>query len=89
MAIFKEQRYLDRQARLFGRCTGDLISKGYRGKYVAFENGNVIDSDIDRHELTVRVHEKYGWGKPIFSERVESERDRKKAMPSVMVRSEG
>ena len=71
------QRFMRRQKRMFDKSTEDLIRKGYRGKYVAFRNGEVLDSDTDEHVLATRMYEKYGWNKPIYIDRVLREKDRR------------
>ena len=78
--FFSSGRYMRRQGKLFDRSIEDLIGKGYENKYVAFENGVVLDSDPDEHVLATRVHEKFGWQKPIYIAMVLREKDRKHAM---------
>lgn len=88
--FLSNQRYIRRQGRLFDRSIEELIAKGYGNKFVAFENGDVLDSDTDTQALAIRVHEKYGWQKPIYIGKVVREKDRVPArMPSPRIRREG
>ena len=38
------------------------LLKTYRGKFVAFYNGELVDSDADEPTLVERVHAKYAYG---------------------------
>ncbi|MFH0830040.1 MAG: hypothetical protein V1887_02685 [Candidatus Aenigmatarchaeota archaeon] len=79
----QNHRYIERQGKMFDRHIEDMINQGYEGKYVAFEDGKVLDSDTDTQKLACRVHDRYGWKKPIYIGIVLREKDRRHArMPS-------
>ncbi|PSB58002.1 hypothetical protein [Chamaesiphon polymorphus] len=46
--------YVTSQGKIFDTCLPDLVSK-YTGKYVVFEDGRAIDSDIDEDALLNRI----------------------------------
>ena len=46
--------YVTNQGKIFDDCLLDLVSK-YAGEYIVFENGRVIDHDIDEDILLDRV----------------------------------
>lgn len=48
--------YIKHQGDLFDQCLPELILK-YAGKYVLFEDGKVIDSDLDEDKLADRILE--------------------------------
>jgi hypothetical protein len=52
--------YLDRQQNLFNAAKPALLEK-YLNQYVAFEDGQVLDHDIDDQKLAERVYAKYGY----------------------------
>ena len=82
-----DERYLGKQIKLFREYTEELIEKGYHGKYVAFRDGIVLDSDTDIQALAKRVHGKYGWKRPILCDRVVRDSEKKiRLMPSPMLR---
>jgi hypothetical protein len=51
--------YIDRQQQLFDEARTRLVAK-YLNEYVAFEDGQVLDHDVDRVRLAERVYRKYG-----------------------------
>jgi len=51
-----------------------LFASHYRGRYVAFYRGEVVDSDTDRRALTKRFYEKYG-NVPVCITKVSEERE--------------
>jgi hypothetical protein len=51
--------YIDRQQQLFDEARPGLVAE-YLNKYVAFEDGQVLDHDADRVCLAERVYRKYG-----------------------------
>jgi hypothetical protein len=48
--------YIRRQGELFDQSLPELISQ-YAGEYVLFEDGKVIDSDVDEDKLADRILE--------------------------------
>jgi hypothetical protein len=52
--------YLDRQQNLFNAAKPALLEK-YLNQYVAFEDGQVLDHDVDDQKLAERVYAKYGY----------------------------
>ena len=46
--------YVTSQGKIFDTCLPDLASK-YAGEYIVFEDGRVIDSDVDEDALLNRV----------------------------------
>ena len=46
--------YVTNQGKIFDNCLPDLVSK-YAGEYIVFEDGRVIDRDIDESTLLDRV----------------------------------
>jgi hypothetical protein len=50
----KSYEYITTQAKSFKNCLPELISK-YPGEYVLFEDGNVIDHDLDEDILLERL----------------------------------
>jgi hypothetical protein len=51
--------YIDRQQRLFDEASPKLV-EDYLNEYVAFEDGLVLDHDVDRVRLAERIYAKYG-----------------------------
>jgi hypothetical protein len=51
--------YLVHQQSLYQANKPELLSQ-YQGKYIAFENGIVLDSDLDDRTLMRRLYAKYG-----------------------------
>ncbi len=51
--------YMERQRTLFDEAKPNLLER-YLNEYVAFEDGQVLDHDIDRIQLAERVYAKYG-----------------------------
>jgi Family of unknown function (DUF5678) len=52
--------YIDRQQQLFDEARATLFEQ-YPNEYVAFEDGQVLDHDMDEDKLTERVYAKYGY----------------------------
>jgi hypothetical protein len=52
--------YISRQRQLFDEAKPMLL-KQYLNEYVAFEDGQVLDHDMDEQQLAERVYEKYGY----------------------------
>jgi hypothetical protein len=46
--------YVTSQGKIFDACLPDLVSK-YAGEYVVFEDGRVIDSDLDEDALLNQI----------------------------------
>ena len=51
--------YLVHQQQLYQAVKIELLPQ-YRGQYIAFENGIVLDSDLDDRQLMRRLYAKYG-----------------------------
>jgi hypothetical protein len=51
--------YMERQRDLFDGAKPALLEK-YLNQYIAFEDGQVLDSDADRQKLAERIYGKYG-----------------------------
>jgi hypothetical protein len=47
--------YIDRQQRLFDEARPELV-EDYLNEYVAFEDGQVLDHNVDRVRLAERVY---------------------------------
>jgi hypothetical protein len=52
--------YINRQSDLFDAAKPMLLEQ-YLNQYVAFEDGQVLDHDVDRGKLAERVYAKYGY----------------------------
>ncbi|MEL7069319.1 MAG: hypothetical protein AAGN15_11795 [Cyanobacteria bacterium J06581_3] len=52
--------YIERQGQLYEEAKPALLEQ-YLDEYVAFENGEVLDHDVDRQALARRVYAKYGY----------------------------
>ena len=52
-------KYLVHQQQLYQAAKAELLPQ-YLGKYIAFENGLVLDSDLDDRQLMRRLYAKYG-----------------------------
>jgi predicted Zn-dependent peptidase len=52
-------QYIDRQQQLFDEARPVLVAE-YLHEYVVFEDGQVLDHDVDRVRLAERVYRKYG-----------------------------
>jgi hypothetical protein len=65
----KEKEYIENQSRLFDEAIKERILIKYEGKYILFENGNVLDSGDSRAEVAMRAYEKNGM-KTLFIEQV-------------------
>lgn len=53
-------KYIEHQHQLFSEAKPTLVNQ-YLNEYVAFENGQVLDHDVDRQRLAARIYEKYGY----------------------------
>jgi hypothetical protein len=51
--------YMARQQQLFDAAKPTLLET-YLNQYVAFEDGQVLDHDVDRIKLAERIYAKYG-----------------------------
>jgi hypothetical protein len=51
--------YLLQQEHLYQAHKSELLTR-YRGQYIAFENGVVLDSDLDDRQLMHRIYARYG-----------------------------
>jgi hypothetical protein len=51
--------YIDRQQELFDEARATLFEQ-YPNEYVAFEDGQVLDHDVDRVKLAERIYARYG-----------------------------
>ena len=51
--------YLVNQQQLYQTVKAELLPQ-YQGQYIAFENGIVLDSDLDDRQLMRRLYAKYG-----------------------------
>jgi hypothetical protein len=71
--------YMEQQAELFDRAKPQLLAD-YLHQYVWFENGQVLDSDLNHEALVLRI---YGTGapRPLFIRKVVS------VEPKLLVRS--
>jgi hypothetical protein len=52
--------HLEQQQALFDTAKPELLQT-YRGQYVAFEDGQVLDHDGDDRAMAERVYAKYGY----------------------------
>jgi hypothetical protein len=52
--------YIDRQRRFFDEMKPMLL-ENYLNEYVALEDGQVLDHDVDDQQLADRVYAKYGY----------------------------
>jgi hypothetical protein len=52
--------YISHQRELFDAAKPVLL-KQYLNEYVAFEEGQVLDHDVDEQKLADRVYAKYGY----------------------------
>ncbi|MCU0567677.1 MAG: hypothetical protein MUF49_13895 [Oculatellaceae cyanobacterium Prado106] len=64
--------YIKQQQQLFDEARSKLVAE-YLNEYVAFEDGQVLDHDIDRVRLAERIYEKYGC-RDLIMQRVTSEK---------------
>ena len=51
--------YLVNQQQLYQAAKIEILSQ-YCGQYIAFENGIVLDSDLDDRQLMRRLYARYG-----------------------------
>ena len=51
--------YLVHQQQLYQAAKAELLPQ-YCGQYIAFENGIVLDSDLDDRQLMRRLYARYG-----------------------------
>jgi hypothetical protein len=52
--------YLDRQKNLYESMKPELVDQ-YLGEFIAFEDGRVLDHDLNERELVERVYRAYGY----------------------------
>jgi hypothetical protein len=52
--------HLEHQQALFDAAKSELL-QAYPGQYVAFEDGQVLDHDVDDRAMAERVYHKYGY----------------------------
>jgi hypothetical protein len=52
--------YFDRQKALYDRVKSELVDL-YLGEFVAFEDGHILDHDLDEKKLVQRVYQQYGY----------------------------
>ncbi|MEL6488458.1 MAG: DUF5678 domain-containing protein [Cyanobacteria bacterium J06621_3] len=52
--------YMERQEALYEEVKSELM-KQYANEYIAFEDGKVLDHDVDEERLAKRVYQKYGY----------------------------
>jgi hypothetical protein len=52
--------HLEHQQALFDAAKSELLQT-YPGQYVAFEDGQVLDHDLDDRAMAERVYRKYGY----------------------------
>jgi Family of unknown function (DUF5678) len=57
--ILRFPQYLLHQQHLYQAAKPELLGQ-YEGQYIAFENGNILDSDRDDRQLMPRLYAKYG-----------------------------
>ena len=51
--------HLLHQQNLYQAAKADLLGQ-YEGQYIAFEDGVILDSDLDDRQLMPRLYAKYG-----------------------------
>jgi hypothetical protein len=52
--------YLDRQKNLYENVKPELVDR-YLGEFIAFEDGRVLDHDLNERSLIERVYRDYGY----------------------------
>lgn len=52
--------YFDKQKALYETMRAELVSK-YLGEFIAFEDGQVLDHDLNESNLAERVYKCYGY----------------------------
>ena len=52
--------YLDRQKKLYQSIKPELVDR-YLGEFIAFEDGRVLDHDLNERSLIERVYRDYGY----------------------------
>jgi hypothetical protein len=52
--------YLDRQKNLYENVKPELVDQ-YLGEFIAFEDGRVLDHDLNERSLIERVYRDYGY----------------------------
>jgi hypothetical protein len=52
--------YLDRQKSLYESVKPELVDQ-YLGEFIAFEDGRVLDHDLNERSLIERVYRDYGY----------------------------
>jgi hypothetical protein len=64
--------YIKTQLELFNICKPELLNM-YEGKFVWFENGNILDKGDSRLEIVERAYKKCDELRPLFIEKVSRE----------------
>jgi antitoxin (DNA-binding transcriptional repressor) of toxin-antitoxin stability system len=72
----------ERERAAFERLKPELL-KTHHGKFVAVVNEQVVDMDIDRVKLILRVYDRFGY-RPIYVQLVEEHPPRRR-LPSVWI----
>jgi hypothetical protein len=62
-------RQFEKQCELFESMREKFLEK-YDGKYVAFHEGNILDSDDNQRELVIRIRRTHGYDLPIYIQQV-------------------
>ncbi|MBE9031925.1 hypothetical protein IQ266_19500 [filamentous cyanobacterium LEGE 11480] len=65
--------YIEHQRQLFEQAKPNLLEQ-YSGEYVAFEDNQVLDHDVDRQHLAERVYAKYGYRDLLMQQVTQAER---------------
>jgi hypothetical protein len=52
--------YFDKQKALYETMRAELVSK-HIGEFIAFEDGQVLDHDLNEQKLAERVYQRYGY----------------------------
>ena len=53
-------QYLEQQNALYEQLKLSLIPQ-YQGQFIAFEDGRVLDADLNEQRLAQRVYQTYGY----------------------------
>jgi hypothetical protein len=52
--------YFDKQKALYEKMRTELVSN-HLGEFIAFEDGQVLDHDLNEKKLVERVYQRYGY----------------------------
>ncbi|PSB42474.1 hypothetical protein [Chamaesiphon polymorphus] len=52
--------YIERQKNLYQSMKSELVDR-YLGEFIAFEDGRVLDHDLNERDLVERVYQTYGY----------------------------